>query len=488
MTDSAERPARLTAQGLSAAYGTLSLSPVEVVRDVGDVIERREPELNAFWRYDLDQASYAAELSAARWRAGAPLSPIDGVPVTVKENLGRAGIPMPSGSAGVTPVVPTRSSPVVERIEEAGGVILGSTVMPDWGMLSSGVSSLHGITRSPWDPSLTTGGSSAGAGAAAAAGYGPLHVGTDIGGSIRLPGTWLGLATLKPSAGRVPLDAPYLGRAAGPMTRSAADAALLLDVISRPDPDARDWTALAPERLALSDLTDGGAYDIRGLRVGLQVEAGCGLPVDPAVRAAVERAAGVFEAAGARVEPVEPFLTPDLLRGLDEFWRVRSLVDLDALPPVAQDRVLPFIRRWVEAARGLSAEDLMRDHAGVLRIQQLTVAATQPFDLVLSPVSPVAAFPAEWPIPWGEGDQGMAHIGFTAPYNMSGQPAASVNCGFLPDGRTVGLQVAGRRFDDVGVLRAVHWYEQRRGPEATPQWPIAAATRARTDPGVDAHG
>ncbi len=488
MTDSAERPARLTAQRLSAAYGSLSLSPVEVVRDVGDVIEQREPELNAFWTYDLEQALYAAERSAARWSAGAPLSPIDGVPVTVKENLARAGVPMPAGNAGVAPVVPTRSSPVVERIEEAGGVILGSTVMPDWGMLSSGVSSLHGVTRSPWDPSLTTGGSSSGAGAAAAAGYGPLHVGTDIGGSIRLPGTWLALTTLKPSAGRVPLAAPYLGRAAGPMTRSAADAAALLDVISRPDPDGRDWTALAPERLALGDLTVGGRYDVAGLRVGLHVDAGCGLPLDPAVRSAVERAALAFEAAGARVEPVEPFLTTDLLTALDEFWRVRSLVDLDALPPVAQDRVLPFIRRWVEAARGLSAEGLMRDYNGVLRIQQLTVAATQPYDLVLSPVSPVAAFAAEWPMPWGEGDQGMAHIGFTAPFNMSGQPAASVNCGFLADGRAVGLQVSGRRFDDVGVLRAVHWYEQHRGPEATPDWPIPAARRALTDPGADRHG
>jgi aspartyl-tRNA(Asn)/glutamyl-tRNA(Gln) amidotransferase subunit A len=471
-TDPAERPASLTAQRLSAAYGSLSLSPVDVVRDVADVIEQREPELNAFWTYDIDEALYAAELSAARWSAGAPLSPIDGVPVTVKENLARAGVPMPAGNAGATPLVPDRSSPVVERIEEAGGVILGSTVMPDWGMLSSGVSSLHGITRSPWDPTLTTGGSSSGAGAAAAAGYGPLHVGTDIGGSIRLPGTWLALTTLKPSAGRVPLDAPYLGRAAGPMTRSAADAALLLDVISRPDGDGRDWTALAPERLALEDLTVGGTYDVAGLRVGLHVDAGCGLPVDPAVRAAVERAAQVFEEAGAKVEVLPAFLGPDLLRALDEFWRVRSLVDLDALGPEAQDRVLPFIRRWVEAARPVSAEGLMRDYNAVLRMQQLTVVATQPCDLVLSPVSPVAAFPAEWPMPWGDGDEGMAHIGFTAPYNMSGQPAASVNCGFLPDGRAIGLQVAGRRFDDVGVLRAVHWYEQHRGDEATPVWPI----------------
>ncbi|WP_353356254.1 amidase [Intrasporangium sp. DVR] len=470
--DPTERPGRLTAQAISAAYASGSLSPVDVVTDVAAIIAQREAELNAFWRYDLDAALYAAELSAARWRAGAPLGPIDGIPVTVKENLARVGVPMPAGNAGVVPRTPERSSPVVERIEESGGIILGSTVMPDWGMLSSGVSSLHGITRSPWNPSLTTGGSSSGAGAAAAAGYGPLHVGTDIGGSIRLPGTWLGLTTLKPSAGRVPLDAPYLGRVAGPMARSATDAALLLSVISGPDP--RDWTALPPQRLDLDDLTVGGSFDVAALRIGLHLDAGCGLPVDPAVRESVESAAAVFSAAGAHLELVEAFLTPDLLSSLDEFWRVRSLVDFDDLEPSRQDRVLPFIRRWVEAARGVTAQEVMRDYSSIMRLQQLTTLATEPYDLVLSPVAPMAAFPAEWPMPWGDTDQGMAHIGFTAPYNMSGQPAATVNCGFLPDGRTVGLQVSGRRFDDVGVLRAVHWFEEHRGAGATPVWPIPA--------------
>src|SRR5690348_5750218 len=181
--------------------------------------------------------------------------------------------------------------------------------MPDWGMLSSGVSSLHGISRSPWNPGWTTGGSSSGAGAAAAGGYGPLHVGTDIGGSIRLPGTWLGLATLKPSAGRVPLEAPYLGRVAGPLTRTARDAALLLSVISRPDP--RDWTSLPPGEPA-ADLP-AEPLDVRGLRSGLLLDAGCGLPVEPQVRRAVEAAAAVFAGGGAELEPLEPFMTPRML-------------------------------------------------------------------------------------------------------------------------------------------------------------------------------
>lgn len=472
MPTSAPRPASLTATELVAAYTKGDLSPVDVLRDVASVVAAREREINAFWVVDLDAAMADAEASEARWETGTPTGPLDGVPVTVKENLARVGVAMVSGTAGVEPVLPERSAPAVERIEEAGGIIIGSTVMPDWGMLSSGVSSRHGITRSPWDPALTTGGSSSGAGAAAAAGYGPLHVGTDIGGSIRLPGTWLGLTTLKPSHGRVPLDTPYLGRAAGPLARSAADAALLLSVISRPDP--RDWTSLPPEVLDLADLTT----DVTGLRVGLHLDAGCGMPLDPEVRASVEAAAAVFEQAGAVVEPVKPFLTEGLLTGLDQFWRVRSLVDYDGLPPESREKVLPFIQRWVLAARGVSGVQVLRDYTCVMDIQQSTVRATEPYDVVLSPVAPVAAFPAEWPMPFGDVDEGMAHIGFTVPYNMSGQPAATTNCGFTADGRTIGLQVSGRRFDDVGVLRVVDWYERHRGPAATPVWPIASAWEA----------
>ncbi|GAA2742364.1 amidase [Terrabacter aerolatus] len=461
-----DRPAASSATELLVAYAAGSLSPVDVVRDVAEVIAAREPTLNALFVHDLETAHALAVASERRHRDGTARGPLDGVPVTVKENLGRAGVPMPLGNAGVTPTVPLRSSPVVERLEEAGAIVIGSTVMPDWGMLSSGVSSLHGTTRSPWDEALTTGGSSSGAGAAAAAGYGPLHVGTDIGGSIRLPGTWLGLTTLKPSAGRVPLDAPYLGRVAGPITRTAADAALLLSVISRPD--ARDWTSLPPEPLPAGPLP----LEPRGLRVGLHLDAGCGLPVEPAVRAAVEDAADVFRRAGADVTPVEPFMRQDWLEDLDRFWRVRSLSDLDGLDPHARERVLPYVRRWAEAGRGVDGVRSLRDYAGTMAIQQATVAATLAFDLVLSPVAPMPAFPAEWPMPWGEDDAAMPHIGFTAPYNLSGQPAGTVNCGFTDDGRPLGVQVSGRRFDDLGVLAALAWFEAHRPDRMTPRWPI----------------
>ena len=461
--------ARLTAADLGAAYADGSLSPLEVVDAALAVIDDGEPELNALWHRDDDAARAAAAESTERWRRGVARGPLDGVPATVKENLARAGVPMPAGNAGVKPVVPERSSPVVERLTEAGAVIVGSTVMPDWGMLSSGVSSLHGITRSPWNPALTTGGSSSGAGAAAAAGYAPLNVGTDIGGSIRLPGSWLGLAAFKPSAGRVPLDTPYLGRAAGPMTRTVEDAALLMSVISRPD--ARDWTALPPADLLWSETGPGSAH-ITDLRVGLLLDPGCGMPVDPEVTQVVTAAARLVESVGATVEPLAPFLNDDLLHDLDTFWRVRSWNDFHGLAPEAQDRVLPFIRRWVEAGADVPGREVIRCYQSIMEIQKRSVAGTLPFDIVISPVAPVAAFPAEWPMPFGDEDRGMVHIGFTAPCNLSGQPSMSVNAGFTADGRTVGLAISGRRFDDLAVLRTAAWFEDARPAAAQPDWPI----------------
>jgi aspartyl-tRNA(Asn)/glutamyl-tRNA(Gln) amidotransferase subunit A len=464
--------ASMPAASMVREFAARRLSPVEVHDAVQAVIEAREPVLNAFWQRDPEESRQAAKASEARWASTEQLGPIDGVPVTLKENIARRGVPMHAGNAGVEPVVPESDAPITARVLESGGVVLGSTVMPDWGMLSSGVSSLHGITRSPWDPEQTTGGSSSGAGAAAAGGYGPLHVGTDIGGSIRLPGTWLGLATLKPSYGRVPLDAPYLGRAAGPMARTVADLALFMRVLSRAD--ERDWSSLPPVELAWEDLH----LDPAGLRVGLHLDAGCGVPADPVVVEAVRRAASVFEQAGAVVEPVEPFMDQELLDDLDQFWRVRSWKDYQELPVDRKRLVLPFIVDWCHGGADVSGTRLMHCYQQIMQIQARTVAATTPYDLVLSPVAPVAAFPAEQPMPFTEPGQQMWHIGFTAPYNMSGQPAATVNAGFTPDGRTLGVQISGRRFDDAGVLRAAAWFEQHRPADALPRWPDGGSTIA----------
>jgi aspartyl-tRNA(Asn)/glutamyl-tRNA(Gln) amidotransferase subunit A len=442
---------------LAAAYRSREVSPVEVNAAVAARIAELEPVVNALADRSPDlvgAAERAAAASERRFAAGMPLGPLDGIPVTVKENLARAGVPLRSGSAGATPRVPSADSPVVERFSAAGAVLIGTTTMPDWGMLSSGVSSLYGITRSPLDPTLTVGGSSAGAGAAAAGGYGPIHIGTDIGGSIRLPATWLGLVGHKPSYGRVPLEAPYLGRVAGPITRTVADAAAAMSVISGHDP--RDWTALPAAQL---DWSLAGA-SVDGLRVALLLDSGAGMPCDPALREVTEAAGRLFERGGAHVEVIAPWLTDATLTALDAFWRMRLWADLEILSSEARERVLPYIRQWAEAGAKSSGVQTLRNYQAMLALRGATVAATTAYDLVLSPVAPVSAFPAEWPMPWGDDPaEGMAHIGFTVPFSMSGQPSCAVPMGRREDGREIGVQLSGRRFDDVGVLRAATWLE-----------------------------
>ncbi|MCG2622462.1 amidase [Arthrobacter sp. I2-34] len=458
----------MSAAALAEAYAAGRLNPSEVAEDVIARITERERVLNAFYVFDAGAVRAAAAASSVRWAAGAPRSPLDGVPVTVKENIPRRGVPVPAGTALPNPPVAQENSPIVDRLEEAGLVILGSTTMPDYGMLSSGVSSRHGITRNAWDPALTSGGSSAGAGTAAAAGYGPLHVGTDIGGSVRLPATWAGLAALKPSPGLVPLHEPYTGRAAGPITRSVDDAALLMTVIGRPD--RRDYSSRPYPAMDWF----GGAADPAGLRIGLQLDAGSGIEPDPEVLDAVSGAAGLFAAAGARVEVLPPFMAPEQLKGVDDFWRTKFYAQYSRLCPQEQELILPYVAEWCRRGARCGGVETVANFHRMAEIQQAAARATGGFDLMLSPVAPMAAFPAEWPMPQRDPALPMGHISFTLPYNMSGQPAASVNCGFTADGRTIGLQIAGQVAGDDRVLAAARWYEKHRPPSAVPDWGAVA--------------
>ncbi|GJE02120.1 amidase [Methylobacterium isbiliense] len=452
-----ESPADLSAADLLCAYAEGALSPVEVLDAVIARADAREPALRALYAPDPDGARAAARASEARWRRGEAL-PLDGVPATVKENIATAGVPMPLGTAARRDAPPAAAdAPSAARLREAGAVIFGRTTMPDYGMLSSGLSSFHPLARNPWDLSRTPGGSSAGAGAAAAAGYGPLHLGTDIGGSVRLPAGWCGIVGLKPSNGRVPVDPPYYGRCAGPMTRTVTDAALAMRELSRPD--ARDGTALPPQAidwLALDGL------DPKGLRLGLMLEAGVGLPLDPAVRDVVEDAARRLAAAGAVIEPVAPILTREMLDGLDTFWRQRAWSEIGALSPERQASVLPYIRAWAETARSLSGAAVFAGMSQMARMRDAALAATRPFDFLIGPVAPVPAFPAELPSPTNDPRRPFEHIGYTVAFNMSEQPAVSVPAGFTPEGLPVGLQIVGHRFDDRGVLRLARLVEKIR--------------------------
>jgi aspartyl-tRNA(Asn)/glutamyl-tRNA(Gln) amidotransferase subunit A len=456
----------LSAAQLTAGYRQREFSPVEVIQSVLGHIELWEHRLQALYLLRPEFAVAQARASEARWLRGEPLGPLDGVPVTLKDNIATQGDPMPLGTAATELAPAPADAPPAARVREAGGVLIAKTTMPDYGMLSSGLSSFHPLARNPWNTDRTPGGSSAGAGAAAAAGYGPLHVGTDIGGSLRLPAGWCGVFSLKPSLGRIPIDPPYTGRAAGPITRSVADAAWFMQVLSHPD--ARDSMSLPFQEIAWHQF-DQGAEKLKGLRIGLLLEAGCGLALEPQVRAAVERAARLFERAGAVVAPMRPFMTQAMLDGMDHFWRMRSHVDLKALAPQRKAKVLPYIQQWADSAAAMSGEAVFKAQHQFHLTRVATVHACSPFDFVISPTSPVPAFAAEAPSPTNDPMRPLEHIGFTVPFNMSEQPAASINCGYTSDGLPIGLQIAGRRFDDLGVLQVSRAFELIR--DAQRPWP-----------------
>ena len=456
----------LSAAELADAYRRGDASPVEVAQSVLGHIERWEPHLCATYLLRPELAMAQARASEARWLRGAPLSALDGVPVTLKDNIATQGDPMPLGTAAVDPQPMPADAPPAARLREAGAVTITKTTMPDYGMLSSGLSSVHPLARNPWDLSCTPGGSSAGAGSAAAAGYGPLHLGTDIGGSIRLPAGWCGVFGLKPSLGRVPIDPPYTGRAAGPMTRSVADAAAMMAALSLPD--TRDTMSLPYQAIDWTRF-DAGTEKLKGLRIGLLLDAGCGLPVEPDVLAAVQRAAALFEQAGAVVQPMAPFFTREMLDGMDHFWRMRSHVDLNALPPGRKAKVLPYIQAWADSAAGMGGEAVFRAQHQFYLTRIATVKACAAFDYVISPTSPVPAFAAELPSPTNDPLRPLEHIAFTVPFNMSEQPAASINCGYTAGGLPIGLQIAGPRFDDLGVLQVSRAFELIR--DAQRPWP-----------------
>jgi aspartyl-tRNA(Asn)/glutamyl-tRNA(Gln) amidotransferase subunit A len=248
------------------------------------------------------------------------------------------------------------------------------------------------------------------------------------------------------------------------MTRDVDDSALMMATLSLPD--VRDYASLKYEKLDWAI----GPAPLKGLRVGLMMEAGCGVAPTPEVAAAVERAAWDFEAAGAHVEPLRPFLTQAMLDGLDRFWRARALSDIGPLPAERRARVLPFIREWAESAKGFSGVEVFRGFDQIPAMRKAAIEATAPFDYVLSPTAPMTAFPAEWPSPSRDPLNPFPHIGFTVAFNMSEQPAASVNCGYDSEGLPIGLQIVGRRFDDLGVLAVARAFEAIRAFETRP-WP-----------------
>jgi aspartyl-tRNA(Asn)/glutamyl-tRNA(Gln) amidotransferase subunit A len=444
----------LTIRELTGLFRARTLSPSEYWLAVEERIAAFEPYVQALYLYDPDSARAQAAASTERWLKGETLGPLDGIPVTLKELIATRGQPVPLGTKAVALVPAEEDAPVAARLREDGAVIFAKTTCPDYGMLSSGLSSFHPLSRNPWDLSKNPGGSSAGASAAGAAGYGPLHIGTDIGGSVRLPAGWTGLFGFKPSNGRIPIDPYYVGRCAGPMTRRVEDAAFSMATLTRPD--WRDATSLLPEVLDWLDLD----IDVKGMKIGLMLDAGVGLAVESEVQDAVIAAARLFERAGAEVVAVPPILTREMLDGLDRFWRARSWGDISALEEERRAMVLPYIRAWAEGGAHISGVEAIRGFNQTFEMRKACAKLFSGIDALLSPTNPIVSYPAEWASPTNDPARPFEHIAFTVPWNMSEQPAASINCGFSRSGMPIGLQIVGPRFGDLRVLKLSRAFEE----------------------------
>ena len=460
MTDSL---ALLSASALAAAFRKRRLSPVEATAAVLARIEALDGKVNAFCHVDPEGALAASREAEERYRRGEPRSPIDGVPTTVKDLVLARNWPTLRGSKTVERNREwAEDAPAVARLREAGAVLVGKTTTPEFGWKGVTDSPLTGITRNPWQLEQTPGGSSGGAAVAAALGLGALHIGTDGGGSIRIPASFTGVFGLKPSYGRVPAypPSPFAVVAhTGPMTRSVTDAALMLSILARPD--RRDPWALPPEP---RDWSLGIEAGIAGWHVGYLSTINA-QPVDPGVAARVEAAAGVLAELGARVEPATLDL-PGVEGAFGTLWCAGAA---GLIAPLSEDQRAMMDPGLVAAAEVGAKRDAVQYLAAIKVREAVTSvvdALFERFDLLVMPTMPITAFATGMDAPASGPYAGWTNwTPFTYPFNLSRHPAASVPCG-LVDGLPVGLQMIGPAFSDEVVLTAARAYE------AAAPWPL----------------
>jgi aspartyl-tRNA(Asn)/glutamyl-tRNA(Gln) amidotransferase subunit A len=451
----------MSAAALAAGIARRRLSPIEVVDAVLARIEKLE-RLNAYVTVDAEgarRAARAAERAVAR--KGGRLGPLHGVPFSVKDLVITRGVRTTFGTPLYKDNVPAEDAPVVERLKAAGAIMIGKTNTPTFGWIGATHNLLFGATRNPWNLERTPGGSSGGAAAAVAAGLAPLAVGTDGGGSIRIPASFTGIYGLKPSFGRIPVHPPSAAWSlshVGPMTRTVKDAALMLEVCA--GPDERDWGSLPASRF---DYVRSLGRGVKGLRVAYTDTLGYAEVVDPEVRGACARAARVFRELGCRVEEIDP-------RWPSPFgaWRAIFAGGIAArLAPYAseRDKVDPGLLRLVDEALKSPPTAFVQGffdrHAWLDHPRRLF----EKYDLLVTPTLARPAFAVGLDNPTeiaGRPVPEWAWTPFTYPFNLTGQPAASVPCGFSKDGLPIGLQIVGRRFDDAGVLRASAAFEAAR--------------------------
>jgi len=451
-----------SAAKLVKGYARRKFSPVEVAGACLAQIERHEKTLNAMVHIRPEEALAAAKASEKRWMKGEPQGPVDGVPTLIKDLLLVRGWPTLRGSRTVEKDQAwDQDAPSVARLRECGAVFLGATTTPEFGWKGVTDSPLTGITRNPWDSRTTPGGSSGGSSAAAAAGYAPLTLGTDGGGSIRIPAGFAGIFGLKPSFGRVPAFpiSPF-GTVAhvGPMTRTVEDSCLMMSVIAQPD--ARDWHSLP---------YDGADYlaklgkKLKGLKVAYSPTLGY-VDVDPEIARLVRDSVKLLEDLGAVVEEKDPGFE-DPTATFRTLWWAGARALLGRLPATKKKLLDPALADVVEQAKAITLDDYqdaVRERALLgSRMRQFM----QGYDLLVTPTLPIPAFEAGKLAPSAADKTGkwVNWTPFSYPFNLTQQPAASVPCGFTKSGLPAGLHIVGRMFEDAKVLAASHAYEQAAG-------------------------
>ncbi len=449
----------LSASKLAKGYAKGRFSPVDVAKASLAQMEKHEPSLNAVSLVDPKTTLAMARASTRRWKNGEPLSALDGVPVLIKELLLVKGWPTLRGSKTVDRNQPwDQDAPAVARLREAGCVFVGQTTTPEFGWKGVTDSPLTGITRNPWNRDLTPGGSSGGSAAALAAGYAPLALGTDGGGSIRIPTGFTGTFGLKPSFGRVPAYplSPF-GTVAhvGPMTRTVGDAALMLNAIARPD--NRDWFSLPFDQRDYGKVLKKG---IKGLRIAYSPRLGY-VDVNPEIAALVKKAVKVLASLGAKIEEVDPGFA-DPAPCFRTLWWSGARGLLGALPPEKKALLDPALADVVEQASEITVQELFEANKARGALGTHMRLFMERYDCLVTPTLPIPAFGTGLLQPDDPDNRGkwVNWTPFTYPFNLTQQPAASVPCGFTSAGLPAGLQVIGRMFDDRTVLRVSAAYEQ----------------------------
>ncbi len=473
-----------SAAEIVALYRSKQVSPVEIVTATLDRIDRLDRLYNAFVMVDREGAVRDARASEERWRRGEPNGLVDGLPVTVKDLVAVKGMPTRRGSQTTSSLPSEEDGPPVARMRQHGAVFLGKTTTSEFGWKAVTDSPLTGVTRNPWDARLTSGGSSGGAGVAAALGLGILHLGTDGGGSIRIPASFCGVFGFKPTFGVVSVHphSPALTLwHQGPLTRTLSDAALMLTVIA--GPDIRDWYA-GPE--LRTDYRNGLRDGVEGLRIGYSRTLGYAKPASHVVKM-VDKAVEDLVCLGAHVEEIDPGLD-DPIEIMQPLWSVGIALGVEPMTPDHRALIDAPLLDLAGPAFRLTALEYRRIEQARENLGRRMAMLHATYDLLITPQVAITAFAAGHEVPpnsqmerWWEWSP------FTYPFNLTQQPAAAVPCGLTTLGLPVSMQIVGAKYSDVLVLRAAYAYETVR-PFAIPSDGLvgtAAPSQSGCPPGVN---